>query len=135
MELFFELDKYLSNDYSINYWEDEVLSKAEELVTRFSEDDWLNIKRKWEEKPSLWIKYFAQTLSVGIPKYSIPILYKIIDSQNDEISIIAIDSLRCIDSNLVKSLITPRLITKLKELKVKNSGINLLIINELFKKL
>ena len=51
MELFFELDKYLSNDYSINYWEDEVLSKAEELVTRFSEDDWLNIKRKWEEKP------------------------------------------------------------------------------------
>jgi len=131
MEIFRELDEYIDHDYPVDYWEDDASSYAKLLISRFTPNDWALLENSWRERSTQWRHYCAQILSWGVPERTVPLLLQMIESPDDELVIIAADSLRNMELSLVNSQITTSAVERMRQVRDKNLGISSIIINDL----
>jgi hypothetical protein len=92
MGAFAELDGYLSEPFSIDYWSDDAIGHAQALVAGLSADGWDALETAWRARPTQWQARAAQSLSHGPPLRAVPVL--MVDVQDDDVAEAAADALR-----------------------------------------
>ncbi len=60
------LNDLISKDMPIDYWEDDQLFVAQEIVAHLSEDDWGAIAHSWPLENNAWKRRLIQSISNNI---------------------------------------------------------------------
>jgi hypothetical protein len=94
MTTFQELDAYLSQDFSDDYWSDDASLYAHELVKQLSTEDWNALKSCWQNRSKQWQIRCAEILDWGEALQAVPLLRQMIQVRDDELTLTAADSLR-----------------------------------------
>jgi hypothetical protein len=94
MTTFQELDAYLSQDFSDDYWSDDASLYAHELVKQLSTEDWKALKSCWQNRSKQWQVRFAEILDWGETRRAVSLLRQMIRVKDDELMLTAADSLR-----------------------------------------
>lgn len=136
MTKFDELDRYLAMEFSIDYWSDEAVLYARYLIEQLTPADWRAVASVWRNRSSEWKYRCADVLSRGAADFAVPILLKMIETLDDELTTIAADSL---NSLIIKAMALPRLediaVAHLRAVAQRGSNVDKLIINQLFRNL
>jgi len=131
---FQQLDAVLAGDYSGDYWADEVVLMARDIVERLTPPDWASVRTAWRSRSSKWQIRFADVLSRGPAHTVSPILVDMMESDDDEVVITAADSLRTLDCDLPPDILTGRVRLRLGEL-AKQSSLKKRVVDQLVRKL
>lgn len=106
--MFSEVDEYLKEfemqDYALDYWYDEGFSIAQDMLLRFSEEDWNQLKEQLEERSLGWRRRLAYCLHDSENLNEIIILSHLIETDDEELFEIAVDSLRCHNAKIIVNL-------------------------------
>ncbi|WP_024347008.1 hypothetical protein [Lacrimispora indolis] len=99
-----EFDKYLLGYFTDDYWYDEGFSIAREMLSEFSDDDWLKLQDELMEKDIDWQKKLAYCIDNTSKMYELETLLTLSTVKDNELFNICIDSLRSfiIDDNYKK---------------------------------
>src|SRR5438132_1187556 len=63
MTVFQELDTYLGQEFSVDYWSDEAMLYAYVLVQKMTLTDWEALRTSWQLRPKEWQYRCAEILS------------------------------------------------------------------------
>jgi tetratricopeptide (TPR) repeat protein len=96
MTTFQELDAYLNQEFSDDYWYDDAKFYACELVKQLTTDDWNALKSSWRNRSKQWQERCAEILDWGDARQAVPLLLEMIQVKDDELTLTAADSLRSI---------------------------------------
>ncbi len=96
MTTFQELDAYLSQDFSDDYWADDASLYACELVKQLTPEDWNALQSSWQNRSKQWQVRCAEILDWGEASQAVPLLLEMIREGDDELTLTAADSLRSI---------------------------------------
>jgi tetratricopeptide (TPR) repeat protein len=130
MTTFQELDAYLSQEFSDDYWYDDAKFYACELVKQLTTDDWNTLKSSWRNRPKQWQERCAEILDWGDARQAVPLLVEMIQVEDDELTLTAADSLSSIGVAELDLAISADVLSRLQALA--NSGnVAKLIINQL----
>ncbi len=130
MTTFQELDAYLSQDFSDDYWADDASLYACDLVKQLTTDDWNALKSSWRNHSKQWQVRCAEILDWGDARQAVPLLLEMIREGDDELTLTAADSLRSIGVADLDLAISADVLSRLQALA--NSGnVAKLIINQL----
>ena len=94
MTTFQELDAYLSQDFSDDFWSDDASLYARDLVQQLSTEDWNAFKSSWQNRSKEWQIRCAEILDWGEALQAVPLLRQMIQVRDDELTLTAADSLR-----------------------------------------
>lgn len=94
MTTFQELDAYLSQDFSDDYWADDASLYARELVKQLTTKDWNALKSSWQNRSKQWQVCLAEILDWGERRRAVSLLQQMIQVGDDELTLAAADSLR-----------------------------------------
>lgn len=97
MAAFMQFDGYLSEDFPDDYWADEGILDAHQMVREFVEADWMELQHAWKHRSEAWQIRCAQVLPHGAPEFSVPALLSMLNSDYREVRMMALDSLREVD--------------------------------------
>ena len=134
MAPFQEFDMLLAGDYSDDYWSDDVVLTARDLVERFSSSDWLTLQSAWRSRLPRWQHRCADTLSRDLEGKAVPILLEMVEADDDELVITAADSLSATDADVSSSTLTSKALSNLHKL-AKQGPVNQLTVDQLMRKL
>jgi hypothetical protein len=130
MTTFQELDAYLSQEFSDDYWYDDAKFYACELVKQLTTDDWDALKSSWRNHSKQWQERCAEILDWGDARQAVPLLVEMIQVEDDELTLTAADSLSSIGIADLDLAISADVLSRLQALA--NSGnVAKLIINQL----
>jgi len=130
MTTFQELDAYLSQEFSDDYWYDDAKFYACELVKQLTTDDWNALKSSWHNHSKQWQERCAEILDWGDARQAVPVLLEMIQVEDDELTLTAADSLSSIGVAELDLAISADVLSRLQA--VANSGnVAKLIINQL----
>ena len=94
-----KLDEYLSGYFKDDYWYDEGVIIAQEMLNKFTKNDWVNLIAELKMKPLQWQIKYAYIADAGINDKSIAkSLFLLMENDNEELNEVCKDSLRCITS-------------------------------------
>ncbi|MEW5858861.1 MAG: hypothetical protein AB1861_15975 [Cyanobacteriota bacterium] len=134
MTTFQELDVYLSQDFSEDYWADDASLYARELVKQLTTGDWNTLHASWQNRSKEWQVRFAEVLDWGEARQAVPLLLEMIREEDDELTLTAADSLRSIGVAELDLPVGADVLSRLQA--VAHSGnVAKLIINQLLKQL
>ena len=132
-----ELDKYLSGYFPIDHWYDERVDIAREIILDLKECDWKMLLEEISKKDVEWKKRIAYCLYDRDNKYEWLLLLELIDTEDDELLEISLDSLRSfINKETTGSLIDdPAVICKIKRLYHNSGRPTQVMLEDLIKKI
>ena len=112
------LDKYLSGYLPMDYWYDEGVDIAREIIADLKPCDWEMLLEKVSTKDVEWKKKIAYCLYDRDKEYGSSLLLELLDTEDEELFEIALDSLRgFVDKEIAVSLVRdPVLISKMVKL-------------------
>ena len=134
MMIFPQLDQYLKEEFSADYWSDYAVLYAIELVQKMTPTDWNQLKSCWRDRAPLWQYRSAEIIADGDSRQAIPLLLEMLETADDELTLTAVDSLRSMgiaDKNLELS---QDIFTRLHKI-APNNPIAQIVVNELLKAL
>jgi hypothetical protein len=134
MTQFEELDEMLTGEYSSDYWSDDVVVSAGELVDNFQPSDWDAARSLWKSRPETWQGRFAEVLSRGPSEVATPMLAEMIELGSDDLALAAADSLRSFDEELPAGALTDNARSRLEGIAAQ-SRLNKLVVDALLKKI
>lgn len=102
--MFDELNKILSEDSSENSWYDDGCIYAEELLEKFTDDDWKKLMTTVKSKNDKYKIRLAYSVEEDTGMNGFNLLLELLD-EDDEVAEYAIDSLRSFDGEPYKKLI------------------------------
>lgn len=123
--MFDEFDNYISEfateDFAVDYWYDEGVNIAENMLHEFDDNDWKTLSRSIPDKTVEWKKRLAYCLHDESNLNQLTVLLRLVDTDNSELFEIAVDSLRGFTSKECLDLIQndSQIIFKIKELSSK----------------
>ena len=97
-KMFIKYDQYLSSDFAVDFWSDEGISQAVSFVSNFDDKDWISLYRSIGEKSSSWLVRCAETLGDSVNKNSFDALLLLIQIEDEEVQLAAIDSINSLVS-------------------------------------
>jgi tetratricopeptide (TPR) repeat protein len=134
MTTFQELDTYLNQEFSDDYWYDDAKFYACELVKQLTTDDWNALKSSWRNRSKQWQERCAEILDWGDARQAVPILLEMIQVEDDELILTAADSLSSIGVAELDLPVGADVLSRLQA--VAHSGnVAKLIINQLLAQL
>lgn len=134
MTTFQELDVYLSQDFSEDYWADDASLYACELVKQLTTDDWNALHASWRNRSQQWQERCAEILDWGDARQAVPLLLEMIRVEDDELTLTAADSLSSIGVAELDLPVGADVLSRLQTVAQKGN-IAKRIINELLKQL
>jgi hypothetical protein len=134
MKIFQELDTYLSQDFSEDYWSDDASLYACELVKQLAMEDWNALKSSWQNRSKEWQVRCAEVLDWRGARQAVPLLLEMIQNGDDELTLTATDSLRSIGVAELELPVGGDVLERLQAVAQMGS-IAKRVINELLKQL
>jgi hypothetical protein len=92
--MFSEFDNYLELEFLVDYWYDEGTGIASDLLSKFGEQDWKELKRQCLSRADAWKIRCAEVLDLVSHPVSTEILVELMESKEDDVVVAAADSLR-----------------------------------------
>lgn len=94
--MFSDFDNYISSNFSTNYWSDEGISRAADMVHMFTESDWDELNNSLLGRMESWQIKCAETLGDVEEKLSVDILLQLLCSESVKVKLAALDSLNAL---------------------------------------
>lgn len=118
-----ELDKFLSEETTVDSWYDDGFSIAQDMLSQFSGSDWKELSYCVLSKPLEWQKKLIYCLDNEIIDEELNIIIKLISVNDDELFEMCVDALRAFNNELGHNYVkaNPDII-KMVEDKMLNSG-------------
>jgi hypothetical protein len=132
MTVFQELDVYLGQEFSVDYWSDEAILYAYTLVQKMTPTDWDALRVSWRIRPKEWQYRCAEILSQADPRQAIPVLLDMLQTPDGELAVAAADTLRTLymgERNVLE--VSPKVVERLYALAKEYPGLVAQTINEL----
>lgn len=102
--MFEKLDRYINEfeaeDFPVDYWYDEGFLIVEDMLQSFENDDWEYLFQKLPKKTIGWKRRLAYCLHDSNDLKQLEVLLMLIDTDDDELFEISVDSLRSFKDNL-----------------------------------
>ncbi len=123
--MFDEFDKYILEfaveDFAVDYWYDEGVDIAENMICKFEDNDWKALLEAVPERTIEWQRRLAYCMHDGNDLNQLKILLNLVETDDSELFEIVVDSLRGFTSEESLSLIQGdlRIISKIEELMPK----------------
>jgi len=96
--VFKKYDQYLEADWGDDYWSDVGILDAIKLLDDFNDLDWIDLEREWHSKTTVWQGRCAQTLSDVESPRVLPVLFQMMASEEEDVVLLAADSLNALAS-------------------------------------
>ena len=97
--MFDEFDKYIKDfeaeDFAGDYWYDEGVLIAVDLLKKFDDSDWNLLKQTLPERSNGWKCRLAYCLGEPDDPRHFEILLALVDTDDTELFVTAVDALRC----------------------------------------
>lgn len=132
-----ELNKYLSGSFNVDYWYDEGVDIAREIIYKFKESDWKILLEEISKKDVEWKKRIAYCLYNCDNKYEWLLLVELLNTEEDnELLVISFDSLRSfVNKETIEFLINnPAVICKIKRLYYNSGRPTQIVLKDLIEK-
>ncbi|KAF0811230.1 hypothetical protein IGB42_04304 [Andreprevotia sp. IGB-42] len=107
--MYTDFDNYLGLEFLVDYWYDEGTGMASSLLSKFNEQDWIDLKEQCKLRPDEWKVRCAEVLDLVSHPASTEILIDLLESDSDEVVLAAADSLRGKDTVQLSSEVIERL--------------------------
>lgn len=123
--MFDKLDEYITEfeneDYAMDYWYDEGVFIAQEMIQDFEKEDWMILLSDLTAKSIGWKRRLAYCLHDGSDLNQLDILLKLIDTEDSELFELAVDSLRNFSSRESKDMIqnNTQILVQIREMMPK----------------
>lgn len=117
-----EFDKYIlefaMEDFDVDYWYDEGVAIAENILLKFCDNDWKALLEIIPKRTAEWQKRLAYCLHDGNDLNQLRVLLRLADTDDSELFEIVVDSLRGFTSEESLKLIQNdlQIISNMKEL-------------------
>lgn len=92
--MFAEYEDYLRQDFSINFWSDEGICAACEILSKFSDEDWNTLAQRWRGNTNDWKVRCAETIDSHSSQLVMEILLDMLEEADSDVVVAAADSLR-----------------------------------------
>lgn len=138
--MFDEFDKYILEfaveDYAVDYWYDEGVDIAENMLHKFSNNDWKSLLEIIPKRTVEWQKLLAYCMHDGNDLNQLAVLLKLVGTEDSELFEIVVDSLRGFTSKESLNLIqnNSQIVLKIKELLPKAGETTKRVFEEFLKK-
>ena len=138
--MFDEFDKYILEfaveDFVVDYWYDEGVDIAENMLQEFSDNDWKSLLEIMPMRTVEWQKLLAYCMHDGNDLNQLAVLLKLVETEDSGLFEIVVDSLRGFASKESLSLIqsNSQVVSKIKELMPKAGEPAKRIFEEFLKK-
>lgn len=93
MERFNTLSDFLIPDYHTDYWSDDAVLIAMEMLAALQPDDWDELARSWPDRTPGWQCRLADILDDAPPERAMPILLAMVVSEDGAVAKTAAASL------------------------------------------
>lgn len=137
--MFDEFDKYISEfaaeDFAIDYWYDEGVDIAENMLREFAENDWKALLEAVSERTVEWQKCLAYCMHDKSDLNQLKVLLNLIDTDDSELFEMVVDSLRGFtgEENLNSIQTDLRIVSKIEELMPKAGDVAKRVFEEFLK--
>lgn len=99
MDMFHEFDHYIQDfeaeDFNYDYWYDEGCLLAGDMLRKFEVSDWESLRQALPERSNGWKCRLAYCLDEPGERKQLEILLALIDTDDTELFVTAVDALRC----------------------------------------
>lgn len=116
--MFKELDNLLSADTTVDSWYDDGCVIASEILSEFSPSDWDELSNQVLSKPIEWQRKIAYCLDNKCSVYELNILISLLNTNDEELFEVCIDTLRSYSSQESKNMIldNPQILQRVNDL-------------------
>lgn len=113
-----ELDNLLATDTTVDSWYDDGCVIASEMLTEFSPSDWAELSNQVLSKPIDWQKKLAYCLDNECNVLELNILLSLLDTNDEELFEICVDTLRSFTDQESKKKIldNPKILQRVNDL-------------------
>lgn len=133
MSVFQELDAYVAQAFSGDYWSDEAILYAAGLVHKMTPTDWDALKSSWPARPQEWQYRCAEILSQADPQQAMPVLLDMLQTPDSELAVAAADALRALPMGERQAPVSPQVVERLEGLSQAYPGLIAQTVKELLK--
>ena len=88
-----KLDDFLSGNFSEDSWYDDGCCIADDMIDSFVENDWIKLRNNLPSKEILWKRRLAYCLTNNENVHELEILLNFIDTQDEDLFELTINSL------------------------------------------
>ena len=120
--MFDEFDKYISKfaveNFAVDYWYDEGVVIAENMLCEFEENDWKALLETVSERTVEWQKRLVYCMHDTSDLNQLKVLLNLVETDDSELFEMVVDSLRDFTSDECMNLIQAdsRIVSKIEEL-------------------
>jgi len=126
--MFSDFDKYLCSSFSIDYWSDEGISQAANIVSEFTENDWEELDSSLSNQNESWQIRCAESLGDVENNYSLDILLTLLNSESSEVQIAVLDSVSALLSSGMSAIDCQNDIRRvIEQIDSESSVVNMMI--------
>lgn len=129
-----ELNEYLNGDMSDDYWYDDALFICEDILKEFSDDKWKELLRVIPNENVRWKIHLAECMGNIENPYELQCILKMINTDNDDLFVACVDSLRCMDMSSLNELDKKEIQNQIKSRMEKSSPPVVKVFEEFLKK-
>src|SRR5215510_10005486 len=131
MIIFQELDAYLAQAFSADYWSDEAILYAAILVQKMTPTDWEALKASWRARPPEWQYRCAEILAQADPQQAVPVLLDMLQTPESELAVAAADALRALHMGERLAPVSPQIVARLEGISKAYPGLIAQTVKEL----
>lgn len=95
-----QLDEYLKSDMLDDYWYDDALFICEDIIRKFSDEEWRKLKDMLPKEDMCWNIRLVECLGDINNQYAAECIVKLLNTDNVDLFIACVDSLRDKDMSL-----------------------------------
>lgn len=92
--MFEQYKEYLTGDIPPDFWSDDGIGIACEMLGTFAADDWNALSEHWATAPKYWRVRCAEALDTDLSREGAAILLSMLRDPSSDVVVAAIDSLR-----------------------------------------
>jgi|SRR5712691_469371 len=133
MTVFQELDTYLGQEFSVDYWSDEAMLYAYVLVQKMTLTDWEALRTSWQLRPKEWQYRCAEILSQADPQQAMPVLLDMLLTPDGELAVAAADAFRALHVGEISAPVSSKVVERLQALTKQYPGLVAQTVSELLK--
>ena len=136
--MFQELESLLDCDFLPDYWSDEGMTRAIEIVEEFSDLDWVTLNRVIEQKSETWQIKCAQTLGEGEPSIALQTLLLMLSTESIRIKVAVADAINALCQENGNQILLGKDVSKIKDLEINLDSldkVDALVVSSLLSKL
>jgi hypothetical protein len=116
------LNEYLKNEMSDDYWYDSALFVCEDILKGFSDDEWKELLKTIPSESVEWKKRLVKCLGSLNSPHEIDCIIMMLSTENEDLFIACIDSLRNIDISPLQDDVKKSIVKRVEDLIRENSS-------------